>query len=305
MLRNVRLARKTRAPRSARVLPAQLETNFINPQYRGAQPLACLRSPQAALAGSTKIPHPVRDDQDRFFAADVLAEIERSEADVGIVTMAPELDGGVDLIRWLTARRHRVSLGHSAATYEQALEAVEAGATQATHLFNRMPPMTHRAPGLAGAVLHRSEVAAELICDGAHVHPAIVATAIRAKQPARVMAITDGTAVAGLRPRAWANLGGQPIVAGETTALLRDGTVAGSLATMDRVFRMLVREVGLSLVDAAAVCATTPAAEMGLDGCGVLARDSVADLLVLNEQLALVQTYIGGQLVFSRIPGTA
>src|SRR5204863_1356408 len=122
----------------------------------------------------------------------------RATPDVGIVTVASELDGGLDLIRWLASRGHYVSLGHSGATFEQALAGIAAGARQATHLFNRMPPLHHRAPGLAGAVLQTDEVAAEVICDGFHVHPALVRMAIAAKRPSRVLAITDATAAAGL-----------------------------------------------------------------------------------------------------------
>ncbi|HEV3141931.1 MAG TPA: amidohydrolase family protein, partial [Vicinamibacterales bacterium] len=249
VLKQVRDARAWPVPRGARVLPAHLESNFISAEYRGAQPLACLRSPRAALVGATKIAHPVRDGDDRFLAADVLTEIERAAPDVGIVTLAPELEGGLDLIRWLTAHGVRASLGHSGASYEQAVEAIAAGASHATHLFNRMPPVHHRSPGLAGAVLQADEVAAELICDGHHVHPALVRTAIAAKRPSRVMAITDATAVAGLPAGARAQLGRQPITAGESTALLADGTIGGSLTTMDRVFQMLAGRVGLSLVD--------------------------------------------------------
>jgi N-acetylglucosamine-6-phosphate deacetylase len=300
VLRQVRLARKTRAPRAARVLPAHLESNFINPQYRGAHPLACLRSPRAALAGSAKIPHAVRDADDRFAAPDLLKEIERGAADVGIVTLAPELDGGLDLIRWLSSRGHLVSLGHSGATYEQALEAVAAGARQATHLFNRMPPLGHRVPGLAGAMLAADDVTTELICDGFHVHPALVRTAIAAKGPSRLMAVTDGTAAAGLRAGVWASIGGQPITAGESTAVLRDGTIAGGITTMDRMFQRLVGQMGLSLVDAATICSTTPAREMGLAAHEGLAADAVADLVVLDKNLSVVQTYVAGQLVYSR-----
>jgi N-acetylglucosamine-6-phosphate deacetylase len=116
------------------------------------------------------------------------------------------------------------------------------------------------------------------------------------------MAITDATAVAGLPPGARALLGRQPIIAGESTALLADGTMAGSLATMDRVFQMLGR-AGVSLVDAATVCATTPARQLGLNGYGLIAPDSTADLTVLDQNLAVVQTYIGGQLVYARNTG--
>jgi N-acetylglucosamine-6-phosphate deacetylase len=300
VLDQVRRARAAPASRAARVLPAHLESNFISPEYSGAQPLSCLRSPRSALAATPKAVPEGYDDASDFTASDIVAEIERATPDVGIVTLAPELEGGLDLVRWLASRGHRVSLGHSGATYEQALEAIAAGARHATHLFNRMPPLGHRAPGLAGAVLQAEEIAAEIICDGFHVHPALIRTAIAAKRPSRVLAITDATAAAGLPVGSTAALGGQPITAGPSTALLPDGTIAGSVLTMDRAFEVLVAQVGLSLVDAATICATTPARELGLVGYGILAAGSAADLVVLDSQLSVVQTYIGGQLVYAR-----
>jgi len=302
MLGDVRSARQTPAAGVARVLPAHLESNFINAVFRGAQPLACLRSPRTALAGLGRVKPLQSNDgrSDEFSASDLLAVIERAGADVGILTLASELDGGLDLVRWATSRGIRVSLGHSAATFEQGLEAIAAGARHATHLFNRMPPLGHRAPGLAGAVLQSEEVAAELICDGYHVHPALVRTAVAAKRPSRIMAITDGTAVSGLAVGARGALGGQPITAGESAALLGDGTLAGSVLTMDRAFRTLVEKMGLSVVDAATLCATTPARELGLDGHGLLARDAIADVVVLDEKFSVVRTYIAGQLVYQR-----
>jgi N-acetylglucosamine-6-phosphate deacetylase len=304
ILRQVRNLRESPAGRSARVLPAHLESNFINPAYHGAQPLACLRSPANLSAIVSRAIEkgvvPLFGESPDFTADDILHEIERAAPDVGIVTMAPELDDGLDLVRWLTARGHRVSLGHSGAGYEEALAAIALGATHATHLFNRMPPFGHRAPGLVGAILQTEEVAAELICDGVHVHPAVVRTAIAAKRTSRVLAITDGTAASGLPAGARAMLGGRPITVRDSAAFLDDGTLAGGVSTMDRVFQMLVGPIGLSLVDAATLCATTPARELGLVGHGVLAVDAVADLLVLDAQLSVVQTFVGGELVYSR-----
>jgi len=315
VLDQVRRARETPRGRSARVLPAHLESNFVNAEYRGAQPSGCLRSPQAALGsrgpggsgrsessdGGSRPSTEARSAKvEDFDGADILAEIERAAPDVGIVTVASELAGGLDLIRWLAARGHYVSLGHSAATYDEALAGVAAGARQSTHLFNRMPPLHHRAPGLAGAVLQADEVAAEIICDGVHVHPALVRAAIAAKRPSRVMAITDATAAAGLPVGGRASIGGHAITAAGSTALLEDGTIAGSVTTMDRVFQFLVAAVGLSLVDAATLCATTPARELGLVGHGVLAPEAAADLVVLDANFAVVQTYVGGQLVYAR-----
>jgi N-acetylglucosamine-6-phosphate deacetylase len=250
--------------------------------------------------GARLQPSDEAEGDEAFDASDILGEIERAAPDVGIVTIAPELDGGIDLVRWLAARGHRVSLGHSNATYDEAMTAIAAGARHATHLFNRMPPLGHRAPGLAGAILQTDEVAAELICDGFHVHPALLRTAIAAKRPSRVFAITDGTAASGLAVGRRARLGGQPITASESSALLDDGTIAGSVLTMDRAFQVLISQVGLSPVDAVTLCSTTPARELGLVGHGVLAPDSVADLVVLDAQFSVVQTYIAGQLVYSR-----
>jgi len=306
VLTQVREIRRAGDRRGARVLPAHLESNFINPEYRGAQPAACLRNPRAAMAAQAARAGSAVHDTDPpgapidFTGADILREIERAAPDVGIVTLAPELDGGLELTAWLAARDLRAALGHSAATFDRALEAIAAGARHATHLFNRMAPFEHRAPGLVGAVLQTDEIAAELICDGFHVHPAAIRTAIAAKRPSRIFAITDGTAASGLPLGARASLGGQPIQARASGAFLSDETLAGSVATMDRVFQFLVGRVGLSLVDAVTVCSTTAARELGLVGFGVLAVDAVADLVVLDSQLSVVQTYIGGQLVYSK-----
>ncbi len=282
----VRSMRTTAAPAGARVLPAHLESNFLNPRFKGAQPLDCLRAPGApAIDGD-------------FGAAAILAEIAAARPDVGIVTIASELDGGLDLVRDLVAHGHHVSLGHSGATFDEAMAAMDAGARQATHLFNRMPPLGHRDPGLPGAVLARGDVIAEIICDGVHVHPAMVQIAVAAKGPGGMMAITDGTSGAGLPRGTIAALGGRRITVGDV-ARLDDGTIAGSVLTMDLAFARLVTSVGLSLVDGAAMCATTPARALGLQGFGVIAPGAVADLAVLDRDLRVVQTWIGGRPVWS------
>jgi len=183
---------------------------------------------------------------------------------------------------------------------DDELAAIAAGARQATHLFNRMPPVAHRAPGLAGAVLQPDDVAAEVICDNRHVHPAMVRLAVAAKRAVRVMAITDGTALAGMPAGTRAALGGRPITSTGDIARLDDGTMAGSVLTMDGAFRNLAGEAGLSLVDAATLCSTTPARELGLVGHGVLAPGAVADFVVLDRNLSVVQTYVAGRLVYSQ-----
>ena len=285
MLDDVRLARLSRPSDAARVLPAHLESNFINPEFNGAQPLDCLRLPSSDRVGE-------------FSGRDILDVIDAARAEVGIVTLAPELTGAMDLIGQLVSNGHHVSLGHSGATYDQAIAAIEAGARHATHLFNRMSPMSHRAPGLTGAALDRPEVVAEVICDGVHVHPSAVRLAIAAKSPRGVMAITDGTAGAGLPRGSRAALGGRMITVGDA-AHLEDGTLAGSVLTMDRAFGMLVRTARMTLVDAATMCSTTPARALGLDALGVIQAGGQADLTILDADLQVRYTFVGGYQAWS------
>jgi N-acetylglucosamine-6-phosphate deacetylase len=294
MLAGVRSARTTRPPGGARVLPAHLESNFLNPEFKGAQPGECLRLPTAEARGARR---EARDSQ--WSGNDILKEIAAARPDVGIITVAPEIDGGLDLIRALVSHGHHVSLGHSGATYEEGQEGIRAGARQATHLFNAMTPISHKVPGLAGAILESDDVTAELICDGVHVHPAIMRTALAAKRPERIMAITDGTAGSGLPRGSKTHIGGRPITIRDA-AYLDDGTLAGSVLTMDRAFAKLTSEVGLSLSDAATVCATTPARALGLQGFGVIAAGATADLVVLDRDLRVVQTWVAGVLAYER-----
>jgi N-acetylglucosamine-6-phosphate deacetylase len=214
------------------------------------------------------------------------------------VTLAPELPGGIDLVRTLVSAGHRVSLGHTGATLEEALAAIDAGARHATHLFNRMAPITHRAPGIAGAVLSRQEVAAELICDGYHVHASMSRIAVASKGIGRIMAITDGTAGSGLTSGSTATLGGRRIRVTDQAALLDDGTLAGSTLTMDRAFATIVRAFGFSIPEASVMCSTTPGRELGLTGFGLIAADAVADLVILDRELRVVRTFIDGAEVY-------
>ena len=286
-LRQVGEARAGRAPGSARVLPAHLESNFINPEYNGAQPAACLR-----------LPTDERREGD-YSGRDILNVIDSRSADVGIVTVAPEIDGALALIPRLVRAGHRVSLGHTGADYDQAMTAIDAGARHATHLFNRMTPMTHRAPGLAGAVLSHEEVKAELICDGFHVHAAMSRLTIAAKGVDGVMAITDGTGGSGMAPGSMARLGGRPIRVSDQAALLDDGTLAGSTLTMDRAFRNIVTLFHASIPQAAVMCSTTPARALGLIRFGVIAEGNVADVVVLDRAFRVMRTFVEGEEIFT------
>jgi len=284
----VSTAQASPEPMSARVLPAHLESNFINPKWNGAQPAACLRTPHSAGGGSGA--------EGAFSGRDILQAILSHRSSVGIVTLAPELPGGLDLVRELVMAGPRVSLGHTGATYEQARAAIGAGARHATHLFNRMSSITSRAPGVVGAVLESDLVSAEIICDGHHVHPSLVALAIRAKSISRVMAITDGTAAAGLPVGARARLGDQTIIAGQTTALLENGTLAGSTLTMDGAFRMLI-SIGLNAWEASRLCSGTACEALGLQRMGAIAAGNHADLVVMDRSYQVKQTWVAGRLM--------
>ncbi len=286
LLRAIRRARAIPARESARVLPAHLESNFINPAWKGAQPAECLREFGSSVRSA---------DPGAFTADAIISIIEACRDEVAIVTAAPEIAGGMDLVSALTRSGHIVSIGHSGATCDQARAAIGAGVTHATHLFNRMSPLGHREPGVAGAVLESSAVAAEIICDAYHVHPSVVSMAVSLKGVDRMMAITDGTAGSGLSIGSRTRLGGRTIVVKAHSSELDDGTLAGSVLTMDGAFRMLVRQAGLSVVMAARLCATSPAAQLGLHETGRIEIGTAADLAVLDDALFVSQTYIEGQ----------
>lgn len=285
VLTMVRAVRQAQLAGEAAVLGAHLESNFISPEYRGAQPVECLRLPS-------------RDRVDApggaFAGQDILNEIADARDDVAIVTVAPELDGVLDLVGALVEAGHVVSLGHSGATYAQGLEGIDRGARHATHLFNRMPPFSHRAPGLVGAVIDSPSVRAEIVCDGYHVHSVVARTAIAALGADRTMAITDGTAGSGLPIGSVVPLGTHTITVTPDACFLPDGTLAGSRLTMDGAFKRLVSQWGLSLVTAARLCASTPAAQLRLADRGRLEAGLRADVAVLDHDLRPVSTFIRG-----------
>jgi len=277
-LAEVARLRASGGPR-ARVIGAHLESCFLNQEFRGAQPAEWLRTPADGR--------------------EVLAVMDRHREAVAIVTLAPEIDGGQVLLGELVHKGIRVSLGHSGATWDQAQAAFEGGAARVTHLFNRMPPMTHREPGLVGAALAREAVAVELIGDGWHIHPAIMRTVWAAKGAARVIAVTDGTAGSGLPRGSLATLGGRSVRVGDV-ARLDDGTIAGSVATMDQVFARWAKDVGVGIVDAALMCATTPAADARRPDLGRLVPGAQADCVVLDRHLGVRETWMAGACVYQK-----
>ncbi len=190
-----------------------------------------------------------------------------------------------------------VSLGHTDATYEQFRAGLAAGASLVTHLFSAMSPFHHRTPGAAGAALTDERATAGLIVDGIHCHPAAVRLTLKAKGVERTFLVTDMIAGAGLGPGDYP-LGGQTVRVDATTARLADGTLAGSVLTMDAAVRNSVNLAEATIAEACRMASEVPARVMGQSEKGRLARGCDADLVLLDEELHVLSTYVGGRLAF-------
>jgi N-acetylglucosamine-6-phosphate deacetylase len=214
-----------------------------------------------------------------------------------MVTLAPELPGCDDAIRRFLDAGVVVAVGHTDATYEQTKQAVALGATIGTHLFNAMPPLNHREPGPALALLQDPRVTVELIADGVHVHPAVVRAVIAAVGPGRVALVTDAIAAAGYGDGAYW-LGAVPVDVESGVARVRGTpTIAGSTATMDQLFRAVAAGLGTDDALAAAVqmTATTPARALGLARVGALQPGHEANLVVLDQDLQVTAVMANGE----------
>jgi N-acetylglucosamine-6-phosphate deacetylase len=201
-----------------------------------------------------------------------------------VVTIAPELPGALDLIAELAARGVACSLGHSAATLEQARAGYARGARSTTHLFNAMSGVDHRHPGLAVAALTNDAAFVELIADGHHVDPSLWPLILRAKPPERLLLVSDALSIAGTN-EGRATVGGLEVeVRDERATLVAGGALAGSLIALDSAVRNLVRE-GVPLPRAVAAASANPAALLGLDDRGRIAAGCRADLVELDDGL--------------------
>ena len=217
------------------------------------------------------------------------AEVERllrlGRGTVRMVTLAPELTGGLDAVRQVVDAGAVAAVGHSDADFDTVLAAIDAGASVGTHLFNGMPPLHHRAPGPVGALLQDSRVSVELVADGHHLHATTIDLAIRAAGVDRVSLVTDAMTAAGMGDGVY-GLGDRSVRVENGVARLADGdSIAGSTLTMDAAFRFVVREAGLSLDQAARVASTTPARAFGLADIGALRPGLRADLVLLDAAL--------------------
>ncbi|MEU1270928.1 N-acetylglucosamine-6-phosphate deacetylase [Streptomyces sp. NPDC005799] len=243
------------------------EGPFISPCRKGAHSEELLRDPDPA-------------------AVRKLVDAARGKAKM--VTLATELPGGIDSVRLLAEQGVIAAIGHTDATYEQTVEAIDAGATVATHLFNAMPQIGHRAPGPITALLEDERITVELIDDGTHLHPASLQLAFHHAGAGRVAFITDAMDAAGFGDGRYM-LGPLEVEVSEGVArLVEGGSIAGSTLTLDRAFKRAVTVDGLSVEDVVAAISSNPARLLGMDDrIGSLEAGKDADLVVLDHQFDL------------------
>ncbi|GIP24128.1 N-acetylglucosamine-6-phosphate deacetylase [Paenibacillus sp. J22TS3] len=215
------------------------------------------------------------------------------------VTFAPEREGSHDLIRYLRSKGIVAAAGHTDATYDEIMSAVEVGLHHSVHMFNAMTPLHHRKPGTAGAILSTPKMSAEIIADGIHVHPAAISIIAQLKQDENFILITDAMSAAGLGNGEYM-LGDLPVVVKDNVCTLKEseGTLAGSTLTMIRGFRYLVQQVGLSIEYVSAMASGNPAKLLRIEHrTGTIETGKQADLLLVEQDnLELQKVWIKGRL---------
>lgn len=269
----------TQSAEAAEPLGIHLEGPYISEARRGAHPPIWLRKPNI-----TEI-------------EEVLALTAGS---LRLFTLAPELPGATDIMRRLVQANVTVSIGHTDATYEQTLEAIAIGATHVTHCCNAMRPLHHREPGPIGAIVRAPQVYGELIADGVHIHPAMMDILVRILGTERTIVITDALAGAGMPNDGVFEFGGQEarVICG--AARLADGTITGSILTMDQALRNILEMTHVSLQDAVAMLSINPARSIKVAGRkGLLQAGYDADVLVFDDALTLQATFCRGSLTFA------
>jgi N-acetylglucosamine-6-phosphate deacetylase len=266
----------------AELLGLHIEGPYINPKFKGAQPEWGIRDPNF----------------------DECAELLALGAGrIKIMTIAPELPGGLEMIRWLKRQGVAPSVGHSEADYDTALAAIDAGASRATHIFNAMSGVHHRKPGLAAACLNEPGICAELICDGVHVHPQMARLAWRNKGRDALTLITDATSAQGIGDGVYSLGDFQIQVRGPLCTLMDGVTIAGSVLTMNAAAANAMRFTGMTLPDIAHTAAFMPAKVSGVeDRKGSIETGKEADFAILTPDFAVSHTIRGGVIAYRREP---
>ncbi len=272
-----RVRELTQGPvQGARSIGLHMEGPFLNPERKGAMPKALLLKPDLDLLRKW---------------------VELGQGSINHVTVAPELPGALDLVRFLVEAGITVSAGHTFATYEEMLDGFRAGITVGNHTYNAMRELHHREPGALGAVLTQPGIYAELIADCIHVHPGAMRLLIQAKGPDWVCLITDATAGAGMPPGEYDFAGRKVTIESSGKSHLPDGTLAGSTTQLRLCLRNVVETVGVPFEDALGMATVNPAkAARVFDRKGSLAPGKDADLVVLDDEYRVVWSLVEGEV---------
>lgn len=266
-------------PDGARCLGIHLEGPFISPCCPGAFPVDTIVPPDP----------------------DVLAEyLALADGFVRTITVAPELDGADEVVRVARASGVVVALGHSSVDAAGTVAAIEMGATCVTHLFNAMPPLHHREPGLVGVALTDDRLVVELIADGVHIHPTVLALAQRVAGSERIALVTDSIAATGLEDGHY-RFEEQEIIVADGVARLEDGTLAGSTLALDAAVRNFAAATAISWSEAVLSASAVPARLLGMsDRIGSIAPGLAADLTAFDEDGTVRWTMVAGRVVHQR-----
>ena len=222
--------------------------------------------------------------------------VDRGKGTVRIVTLAPELEGAMEVIAAARSAGVVISIGHTDTDYATARKAFDAGARHATHLFNAMAPIHHRRPGPVAAALVDDRVSLEIIADGVHIHPALISL-VATLAPERLVLVTDAIGATGTPPGRH-RLGPLEVLVRDGRAVLagHQETAAGSVLTMDRAVALTVQVAGVPLLTAVQAASLHPANVIGEQRKGRLAPGADADMVVLDNNLSLIATIVGGQV---------
>ncbi|MEA1927788.1 MAG: N-acetylglucosamine-6-phosphate deacetylase [Candidatus Auribacterota bacterium] len=261
------------------VLGINLEGPYLSIGKRGAQPLRFIR---------------------RADKAELDELLESANGAIKIMTLAPEIEGGMKLIRWLKNSGIIPAAGHTTADYETMKAAIRAGISYATHIFNSYPPLNHRNPGAIGAILESEKINTEIICDGIHVSPVLVRLLFMIKPLDRLLVVTDGTAVMGRRIKKFI-MGEREVIVDHGGARMADGTLVGSMLPMNRALCNVAKFNGIPLSRALIMATINPARLLGVeDRKGDIRKNMDADLVIMDKMCNVKRTIIAGETVYRR-----
>ncbi len=276
-LKNVKTVREKGEYKGAEILGVHLEGPFISPKHVGAQPLEYVAKPAP-------------ETFDKYN--------EISGGNIKVVTLAPEVEGGLDLVKHLAKIGVVASIGHTGAKFSDVEAAVAAGATNVTHTYNAQTPLHHREAGVVGAAMLIDELNCEMICDTIHVSVPAIKIFVKNKPHDKFTLITDAMRAKGM-PDGLSELGGQQVFVKNGEARLADGTLAGSVLKMNVAVKNLVEKVGVSFTDAVDFASANPAKNLGLyDERGSIEVGKRADFAVMDKDYNILYTVIGGKVVY-------